>query len=262
MSGNFGKVSTTGLMRWTLGLFILAFFLMCKKEEKVHVSVMPPIVNTEFHFRGYVTDAEEELVSQIHNFTRTLTRVDTLNGHPVYTYISNNQESTFYTDENGNVWEQTATDLGARVLKYGYSYRTPVVTRQWEILLKMDGGVGSQWETEFDTTFSALTMQGDEQNLRFVKKGKAKYEGYTETFVPEPYANVKVLEANWYELSTEIINETTGDTLFHTSGTAHHYFQPELGAVKYITDFTKSEIGEPQVSLRGTWELMRKQIPE
>jgi len=50
--------------------------------------------------------------------------------------------------------------------------------------------------------------------------------------------------------------------LYLSSGTAHQYFEPELGAIKYITDFIQKEAGKEPVSLHGTWELTGKQIPE
>gem|GEM_PF-1368018 len=262
MSGNFVNRLIRTVFTCLVCLLIFSEFLSCRKEEKVIVTVLPQILNTEYQFRGFVTDDEEELVSEIHNFTRTVTRQDTIAGRPVFAYVSNSQESLFYTDEAGTVREKDMTDLGARILKYGFSYRSPIIIHKWDTLLKMNDGVGTEWETHVDTTFTAFNLKGETQEIRFIKNGKARYEGFTETFVPEPYANVRVLDANWYDLSTKLINQTTGDTLFSTSGSAHQYFQPDIGAVKYITDFVKTEIDEPTVSLRGTWELMRKQIPE
>ena len=137
-----------------------------------------------------------------------------------------------------------------------------MLVRRWDIILKVNDGVGTEWSVSVDTTFDAITLQGKTERIRYIKQGKARYEGRTETFIPEPYAIVPVLDAHWYELSTHIINESTGDTLFSTSGIAHQYFEPDLGAIKYITNFTKTEIGEPTLALRGSWELMRKEIPE
>lgn len=239
------------------------FFNSCsRKDEKVHVSVLPEVINAELHFRGYVTDEEEELVSQIYNFSRRVTRTDTINGKPVFAHVSNNQESYFYTDDDGTVWEFNATDIGARVAKYGFSYREPVILRRWEMLLRIDDGVGTEWQVNTDTTFDAITMDGQVQKIRYIKQGKAQYEGWTETYLPEAYANVPVLEANWLTLNTYIINDATGDTLFATEGRAHQYFKPGVGAVKYITNFSMKELDEPEVARLGTWELVRKEIPE
>lgn len=87
-------------------IFILSIFLVllsCGERETPQVSVLPLIEGAELHFRGFVTDEEEELVSQIHNFSRRVIRKDTLDGHPVHVYIYNNQQVYFYTDENGTV---------------------------------------------------------------------------------------------------------------------------------------------------------------
>lgn len=243
-------------------LMVMLFYSCGKNDEKVRVTVLPEAVNSELHFRGYVTDEEEELVSQIYNFSRRVTRTDTIDGKPVFAHVSNNQESYFYTDDDGSVWEFNATDIGARVAKYGFSYRAPVILRRWEMLLRIDDGVGTEWRVNTDTTFDAITMDGQVQKIRYIKQGKARYEGWTETFLPEAYANVPVLEANWLTLNTYFINDATGDTLFATEGRAHQYFQPGVGAVKYITNFAMKELDEPEVARLGTWELMRKEIPE
>ena len=238
------------------------FFISCSKEERVYVSVLPMVKDAELHFRGFVTDEQEELVSKIHHFSKKVARQDTIGGRPVFVCLSNNQEIYFYTDEDGTVWEYNTTDVGSRIVKYGFSYAKPLLVRRWDILLKVNDGVGTEWSVSVDTTFDAITLQGKTERIRYIKQGKARYEGRTETFIPEPYAIVPVLDAYWYELSTYIINESTGDTLFSTSGIAHQYFESDLGAIKYITNFTKTEIGEPTLALRGTWELMRKEIPE
>ncbi len=235
--------------------------LSCKNDAEVAASAIPEIINSELHFRGFVTDEDEELVSSIHNFTKKVTRRDTVDGRNVFAYVSNDREFFSYTDENGTVWERTTTDVGARIATYGFSYRQPVIVTTWEALLKLDQGVGTEWSVEIDTTFSALTMAGQTEAIRYIKKGKARYEGWVDTFLPDEYKNVKVMGAHWYDLDIYIINETTSDTLFATEGEAHHYFVPKLGGVKYITNFVKSELDQPNVPLRGTWELMSRDIP-
>ena len=41
------------------------FFISWSKEERVYVSVLPMVKDAELHFRGFVTDEQEELVSKI-----------------------------------------------------------------------------------------------------------------------------------------------------------------------------------------------------
>lgn len=243
-------------------VFVVATILSCNKKEEIRVTVLPEKLNAELHFRGFVTDEDEELLSKIHNFSKAVTLQDTLNGQPLFGYISGGKQVFFFTDENGTVWEKSVNDVGARIVTYGFSYRQPLIVSDWEILLKVDDGVGTEWETSIDTTFNAITNTGETQVIRFVKKGKARYDGLSETFLPELYENVQALDAYWYDLQTYIINQTTSDTLFSTVGNAHQYFLPEVGSVKYISNFIKTEKGQEDVKLRGTWELMRKEIPE
>lgn len=247
-------------------LTLIILISACKRveEEIPKLSVMPLKSGSELSFRGFVTDTEEELVSQIHNFSRRLVHVDTLSERHVYVYISNNKKTKFYTTENGTVWQYNSENIGDRILQYGLAYKKPVHLGYWEILLKVDKGVGTEWSVSVDTTFDAVNLDGSPQLIRYIKQGKARYEGWTKTFIPEAKTQnyVSVVDAHWYELNTYILNQTTGDTLFASSGTAHQYFEPHLGAIKYISDFTKSEIGHPAVSLHGTWELMGRDIPE
>jgi hypothetical protein len=257
-----GTTKVNRLSRGVLLLVGLLYILACDNTEIPHVSVLPTVEGAELYFRGFVTDEEEELVSQIHNFSMKITRKDTIDGRPVFVYNRDQKQSYFYTDENGTVWEFNDTDIGKQIVGYGFAYREPIVLRKWEILLKVDNGVGTEWSARVDTTFEAITLDGSTQRLHYLKDAKARFEGWQEVFVPEPYANVRVLDAHWYELNTYILNETTGDTLFATEGNAHHYFEPKLGAIKYITDFVKKEKDQPVLALRGTWELMRKEIPE
>ncbi len=247
-------------------LLLLVFTVLsvwsCSKKEDVRVTVLPEKLGEELRFRGFVTDENEELVSQIHNFSKAVSLQDTINGQPVWGYITNGRRVYFYTDENGTVWEKNSNDIGARLVAYEFSYREPLVISNWEILLKVDNGVGTEWETQIDTTFNAITSSGEAQVIRFIKKGKASYDGLSETFLPGPYENVLAHDAYWHDLQTYIINQSTSDTLFSTVGNAHQYFLPEVGSVKYISNFLKTEKGQEDVNLLGTWELMRKEILE
>ncbi len=246
------------LLLWLAAISIFS----CSKTEESRVTVLPEKLNAELHFRGFVTDESEELLSQIHNFSKVVTLQDTINGQPVLGYISNGKRVFFYTDANGTVWEKNINDIGARIVAYGFSYRQPLIISEWEILLKVDDGVGTEWDASIDTTFDAITSSGEIQRIRFAKIGRARYDGLSQTFLPGPYENVEALDAYWYDLQTYIINQTTSDTLFSTVGNAHQYFLPEIGSVKYISNFTKIELGKESVELRGTWELMRQEIPE
>ncbi|MFQ5650526.1 MAG: hypothetical protein ACE5IY_11340 [bacterium] len=258
--------SGTKLLILAIGLFSL---ISCRKSDSITINALPQEIGSELYFRGFVTDEEEQLVSEIHNFSKKVTRRDTVDGKPVFVYTvgsgnaaDRTKESYFYTDEDGTVWEHNTTDVGAQLVAYGFSYRNPILLPAWQTLLKVDEGEGTEWQIDIDTTYSAITLSGETQTVRYVKHGRARYEGWSETFLPEPYKYIPALDVYWYELRTTIINETTSDTLFATEGIAHQYFTPELGAVKYVTNFTLYEQGKEAVARRGTWELMRKELSE
>jgi len=234
----------------------------CNQPETARVSVMPLVDKAALHFRGFVTNVNGDLVSDIKNFTRTVIRRDSVDHKPVHVYLSESQQTSFYADEAGTVWERATEDLGLRVVSYGLSYRAPIIFSYWHPLLKVDKGQGTKWQVEVDTTFETLDLKGETQRIRYRYEGKARYEGWTEVIVPESKKPYRAMTAYWYAANTFITNATRGDSLFASRGWARQYFTPELGAIKYITDFTKSEIGKKPVSLRGTWELMGKNIPD
>jgi len=248
------------------GLVLLMVFLLfsCGKKEEPEqfFSVLPKDPEQELHFRGYVTDENEKLLSEIYYFSRKLVDTDTTNGHAVQVYESNGDIMKFYVDDAGTIWQLNEVDVGKRIVVYNLSYKQPLIVRNWEILLKIDGGKGTEWSVNIDTTFEALNLEGEPQVIRYVKQGKARYEGWTKAFIPEPdtYNYVPAVDAHWYDLNSYIINETADDTLFASLGSAHQYFHSELGAIKFITDFTKKEIGQEPVVLHGTWELVRKDL--
>ena len=234
--------------------------ISCSKDNNIHATVL--IEGAELHFRGFVTDEEQELVSQIHNFSRMITGKDTLHGIPVFSFISNDRQTYFYTDEEGTVRQYITEDIANRIRGYSLTIRRPIRISYWKIELKLNEGVGTEWDFSVDTTIVSSNLDGEKHRIRYVHNGKARYAGWSEAFIPESYKYERVVDAHWYELNTFIINQTTGDTLFASQGTAHQYFEPTLGAIKYITDYTKIELGQPPVALRGTWELMKKEILE
>ena len=61
-----------------------------KKEDIPHMSVMPQIEGAELEFRGVVADDEDELLSDIHKFSRRVVHNDTSDHKVIHYYISLN----------------------------------------------------------------------------------------------------------------------------------------------------------------------------
>lgn len=231
------------------------FFSACEKKPPIpEITMLPPMVDEMFYFRGYVTDGNKDLVSNIYKFTRQVVQKDTINGHPGFVYISQNKRIPFYNDENGTLYQRNTESIGFRVAPYGLVTEKPVEISYWQTMLKMDEGVHSTWTLRVDTTFHARTKNGERQKIRYIHGGKAKFDGWTTTLVPAANRTVEVLDAHWVNLDTYIINATTGDTLFSSVGDAHYYFTENFGAVKFINDFVKKEPGKPARKLYATWE--------
>lgn len=242
-------------------ILMIIGLLACSEREKIRVTILPPIEGASLYFRGYVTINPEELTSDIYYFTRSFSHVDTLEGHPVYVFYSKDDKVYFYTDEAGTVRQLNMLNLTNRLLAYHITTNKPSNIAYWETLLKLDDGVGTRWHVLVDTTVHGMDSTGKPVQIRYFYSGKARYSGWSHTFIPETNRYERVLDVYWYEIDHYIVNQTTGDSLFIKRGTAHHYFDPELGLIKYVTDYKKKEKNSSYVSRHGTWELIGRKIP-
>lgn len=261
------------LGRWFLRLFsplvFIAVISACNQNNQASksfptITYLPIVEGSELYFRGYITDAENELVSDIKEFSRVVTHQDTLNGQPVYVYVSDSQKTPFYTDSQGTVWEYAREEIGFRIVPFGYAFREPITLQYWKPVLKLHAGVGTEWAVKIDTTFEAIaTESGSSHRIRYVHNSKGRFEGWGEAIVPQsPKQKYKVLETHWPEENTFITDETTGEELFSSHGWARQYFEPTLGCIKFVTDFNKfDKLSPTEVPFKATWELMRAMIP-
>lgn len=244
---------------------ILTIFLIvsCEKEKPVHTTVMPTVLNTQFKFAGYVTNEKLELVSQIYYFERVVVGTDTMNGQPVFIYAMNGQQYPYYTDAEGTVWQYSLEDITGRLATYGLITERPVVLRYWQPLLKISKGRRSRWQIKVDTTFTATDLEGKQNIIRFLHYGQARYDGWSDVTVPErKKQSYRAMSAFWPVLNTYIVNETTGDSIFVSRGTARQLFEPKLGAIRYLTDFVYREKDSQPLARKGTWELAWQYIPQ
>jgi len=246
-------------------VLLLSVFLLpaCgKKEEAINATIVPLKEKAVLHLRGYVTDDKTELVSQIYNFDRFFSHRDTVDGKPVVVYVSNGEKIPFYIGDDGSVHQLTTVNLSDRLFQYGITSRTPLLVSYWETLLKQNDGVGTEWQMLVDTTLTGVDATGKTVQIRYVYSARARNEGWKEVFIPHTYRLERTVDVHWYEIENYIINETTNDSLFVRKGTAHQYFDPKLGIIKYITDYKKKEGRTPFVSLRGTWELIKTEFTD
>jgi len=245
-------------------LVVLILFVHCgnDSEPPVYITVVPPIEGAKLNFVGYVADTELELKSNMYKFSRLfIAQQDSINGQPVFMYISNNKRTKYYTDSNGDVWQYNSEDLFARLIAYGLKTDSAVVVQYWQPLLKTSKGKRTKWSVCIDTTFYAYNSEGEKQKIQYYHYGEAKYIGWSDVFVQEsrtvPY---RCMNAFWPVLNTYIINHTSGDSIFVRRGNAKQMFEPKLGSIKYATDFTLKEVGKEPVVRKGTWELISKDI--
>lgn len=240
-----------------LGITLCVGAYACKKTEAINATIVPLKGDETLYFRGYVTDDAKELVSKIHDFSRSFSGIDTLNGKQVYLYSSNGKSTPFYIDKKGTIRELRTFNLGDRLLVYNIRTAEPVQIKYWETVFKKDKGVGTEWQVVVDTTVSALGAGAKPIQIRYHYSAKARNEGWQQTFIPKTYDYVRAVDVYWYDIETYIINVTAKDSLFVRRGTAHQYFDPDLGVIKYISDYKEKGQDTSYVSRHGTWELIK-----
>ncbi|NIV95502.1 hypothetical protein GWN42_22605, partial [candidate division KSB1 bacterium] len=85
--------------------FVCLVFLLgvigCGEGEDVSATLLPTEKGSALLFRGYVTDAEQELVGEIYNFARRFSHVDTVDGIRVFAFYNDDKKEYFYVDEAG-----------------------------------------------------------------------------------------------------------------------------------------------------------------
>lgn len=247
--------------KFSIVLFGILAFWGCSRENSRPApgTVMPMIEQAKLDFIGYVTDSQLNLQSQISPFSRIFIARDTVAGTPVGAYLSGHQRNLFYTDKNGDLWELHSEDLGTRLSGYHLTTDSSVVIRYWQPLLKV---ATPDWTIQVDTSFTARNSSGQEQRIRFSHFGQARFEGWTDVFVQERRdQSYRCQCIFWPILKTTLINETSGDSLFISQGSARQMFEPELGAIKYTTDYQVHEFQKAPQFRQGTWELMAKYLP-
>jgi len=251
--------SRSGLLVVLLSLQILR--CSGNENESLRVMLLPTEKGSALLCRGYVTNDEQELTSQIYDFTREFSHVDTLDGLPVYAFYSNNEKFFFHVDNEGAIEQLTTLNLTNRLIPYALMTVSPVVLGYWETMLKTNDGVGTEWEVEVDTTVAAVNSKGDTVLVRYYYLAKARFDGWGQTAIPESQSIQSVIDVHWYEIDNFIVNETGRDSLFVKRGSAHYYFDEDLGMIKYITDYKLKQMNQPYVSRHGTWELIEKKLP-
>lgn len=251
-------------IRDSLLVLLCSLVLSCGDNESLQVrtTLLPTENGSALLCRGYVTDDEQELTSKIYEFTREFSHVDTLDGLQVYAFYSNKEKYFFHIDDEGTIRQLNTLNLTNRIIPYQFMTLKPVVLVYWETMLKSNDGVGTEWEVVVDTTVTALNFKRDTVRVRYYYSGKARFDGWGHTAIPESKSIQSVIDVNWYEVENFIVNETSQDSLFVKRGGAHYYFDEELGMIKYITDYKLKQTNQPYVSRHGTWELIEKKLPE
>lgn len=231
-------------------------------EKPLRATIMPMQEGAALGFRGYVTDEENELVGQIYEFKRVFSHTDTMDGRRVYAFTSDGDRTFFRIDEDGTVEQLMIVDLSERVWAYELTSERPVKFAYWETMFKNDEGKGTQWQTRVDTTVTMIDRENQPVQVRFYYLAKAQFDGWWQTAIPESQTMEEVLDVNVLEIENFIVNETSNDTLFVKRGNGHHYFDPELGMIKFVTDYHLKSRGRPYVERHGTWELVGKDLPQ
>lgn len=246
-------------------LVLLVAVFGCREEKEQEIlkpKIIPVGEGAALGFRGYVTDSENELAGKIYTFNRVFSHVDTIKGQEVYAFLSDKDRSYFRVDDAGTLEQLKTIDLSKRLWIYDLSGKQPVKFGYWETMFKQTEGEGTEWETLVDTTVTMFDAEKQPVEVRYYYYVKARYDGWSTTAIPESQKVEEVLDVNLLQIENFIVNETNSDSLFVKRGTGHYYFDPEVGMIKYVTDYHLKNRGEPYVQRHGTWELVQKKLPE
>lgn len=235
-----------------------------KVDEPVPAVVIKPVEGTQLNLRGYVADAKFDLQSDMYKFSRLYGGSKVVDNKKIHHYLGNNKRVEFYNDLNGDLWEFQSEDISLRLFPYGLKANNPILIEFWKPILKISNGLNSKWTVHIDTTFNVFDSEKNKYKIQYYHHGEGQYDGWADILVferkKEPY---RCMMAYWPVLNTFILNQTTGDSIFVRKGNARQMFEPNMGAIKYITDFSVKSLGNDSTIVRkGTWELISKDIPK
>lgn len=237
-------------------------FSSCEKKKELCPKFFPVQPEAKLNFISYVTNQQNEILYPFEYFERRYLHTDTLGTKLVHHCIEKNNKLTFYTDEHCTIWHRIQVDLSALTLSHGFTYQDSVYLSFWKPVIKVYDGINTEWNVKIDTTFSAFTSQGIEHILRYEFSGMAQYKGWSEVFVPENREKkLKVRHVHWNPINYLLFDQTSNDTLYAQNGTAHDFFEPEVGLVRSTFDYDLVWKGKPKMFRKSTWELFSIFIP-
>ena len=245
-------------MRKYLLLILVPLFLFCEKEP-VRPVIIHPHTNSQLNFAGFTTNQDEEILHSISHHSKMYVNSDTLADKIIHRYMEQNKLLKFYNDTQGSLFNQVHYDLAAQSINFGFPYQGEVVFSFWrpEFLANQ-----KSWDFSADTTFSLSDSVQQMHQLYFSYSGIAHHMGSFDIFVPENHENsYHALAVEWNPFETLLLDQTTQDTLFYQKGILRHFFEPNLGLIRVLSDYNLSQSGKKNQFLKSTWELLSVDVP-
>jgi hypothetical protein len=237
---------------------LLIFILSCGQDR-----FAPVVIKTEpgsiLNFAGFTTNDEKEILHNISHFPKTYIGADTAKERIVHRYLVKNNLLRFYTTEDRSLYEQSQVDLASLSLSLGFPFEKPLVFTFWK---QSYSGTKGKWQVDVDTTFTLHDSTGQEHRLSYRFSATGYDRGMTEVYVPEDrFQPYQVLRVEWDPFQSTLYDHTSGDSLLIQKGTQNLFYEPRLGMIRMLSDYTLEEKGASPVPRKSTWELMSVDSP-
>ncbi len=205
---------------------------------------------------SYVTNEKKELLHAMDYIDRNYVRSDTIADKIVHYFLEKGQIYGFYIDKEGSLWQEVKIDLAVYALNAGFTYREPIAFSYWKPLIKRNKGIGTSWSTAAQQTFVVYDSLNRPHTLKYSFEGQATLVGWAEVIVPANRNNLmKTIHVRWNHFSNTLFDLTDDCLVWQQKGEAGDYFDPEIGLIRSIADYTITKRDGKGISRKSTFEL-------
>jgi hypothetical protein len=238
-------------------LFMI-FVLSCGPDR-----FAPVVIKTEpgsiLNFAGFTTNEKKEILHTISHFPKTYIGADTTEEHILHRFLVKNNLLRFYNTKDRSLFEQSQVDLGSLALSLGFPFEKSLIFTFWK---QSYSGKKGKWVVKADTTFTLRDSTGQTHRLSYRFTATGYDRGMTEVYVPQDrFQPYQALRVEWNPFQSTLYDHTSGDSLLIQKGTQNYFYEPRLGMIRLLSDYTLKEKGVPLVIRESTWELMSVDTP-
>lgn len=243
--------------RIAIVIFLLFGGFHCSKQSLPKTPLLlllQPDARTQYI--SYVTNEKKELLHAMDYIDRNYVRSDTIANKIVHYFVERGKLHGFYVDKEGTLWQEIKMDLAALALNAGFVYREPIEFSFWKPLLKRNKGIGTTWSISAQQTFVVYDSLNHPHTLRYSYEGTATLAGWAKIIVPANRGNLmKAIQVKWNHFSNTLYDLTDDRVVWEQKGDASDYFDPEVGLLRSIADYSVRKHSGEELIRKSTFEL-------